>query len=121
MQGGKGWQLQRRRRELLEALDQSIRHLLSLEEPLGSWAAHSAQAEAALAAAAGAHYSRSQSARASSAARHDGLTYTETNDADGICLVVQELLVPSLWPFCVRHPWTSWIAVSHLLQGEGSL
>ena len=79
MQGGKGWQLQRRRRELREALDQSIRHLLSLEESLGSWAAHSAQAEAALAAAAGALYPRSQSARASSAARRDGwLIYIET-------------------------------------------
>ena len=55
MQGQKGWQLQRRRREVLEALDQSVRHLLSLEEPLGSWEAHSAQAEAALVSAGGRH------------------------------------------------------------------
>ena len=55
MQGGKGWQLQRRRREVLEALDQSVRLLLSLEEPLGSWETHSAQAEAALVSAGGGH------------------------------------------------------------------
>ena len=58
MQGQAAWQLQRRRRELLEALDASIRHLLSLEEPLNSWAAHSAQAEAAMALAAGKHHAR---------------------------------------------------------------
>lgn len=75
MQGAEGWQLQRRRRELLEALDQSIRHLLSLEEPLASWAAHSAQAEAALAAAAGAQQAISQSAKTSSAPRRDGWVY----------------------------------------------
>ena len=55
MQGRKGWQLQRRRSEVLEALDQSVRLLLSLEEPLGSWETHSAQAEAALASAGGRH------------------------------------------------------------------
>ena len=48
-----GWQLQRRRGEVMEALDASIRHLLSLEAPLNAWAAHSAQAEAALVSAAG--------------------------------------------------------------------
>ena len=48
-----GWQLQRRRGELMDALDASIRHLLSLEAPLTAWAAHSAQAEAALISAAG--------------------------------------------------------------------
>ena len=48
-----GWQLQRRRGEVMEALDASIRHLLSLEAPLNAWAAHSAQAEAALISAAG--------------------------------------------------------------------
>ena len=37
----------------MEALDASIRHLLSLEAPLNAWAAHSAQAEAALISAAG--------------------------------------------------------------------
>lgn len=37
----------------MEALDASIRHLLSLEAPLSAWAAHSAQAQAALISAAG--------------------------------------------------------------------
>ena len=37
----------------MEALDASIRHLLSLEAPLNAWAAHSAQAEASLVSAAG--------------------------------------------------------------------
>ena len=37
----------------MEALDGSIRHLLSLEAPLNAWAAHSAQAEEALISAAG--------------------------------------------------------------------
>ena len=37
----------------MEALDDSIRHLLSLEAPLNAWAAHSAQAAAALVSAAG--------------------------------------------------------------------
>ena len=55
MQGRKGWQLQRQRREVLEALDQAVRVLLGLEEPLGSWETHSAQAEAALVSAGGRH------------------------------------------------------------------
>ena len=48
-----GWQLQRRRAEVMEALDASIRHLLSLEAPLTAWTAHSGQAEASLISAAG--------------------------------------------------------------------
>jgi hypothetical protein len=105
MQGKEGWQLQRRRQELLDALNQSIRHLLSLEEPLASWAAHSAQAEAALAAAAGAHHAWSQLARASSAARrYSCLICTETDDAEGRSLEVQTVEVqtvePRRWLFC---------------------
>ena len=42
---------------MVEALDASIRHLLSLEVPLNAWAAHSAHAEAALVSAAGKFFS----------------------------------------------------------------